>query len=151
MADDVDPAGVGLADAIGQVRAELERAIKDGEKSSVAFRAGPVELEFEVAFTRTGGVSGGFQLSVLSFGAKRDKSVGYDAPGEDRADPGGPGRPGHAHRGHRAARRRDPVNPADMRGGRGAGGAGGEPGGAHVGAAGRRHGTIPAGVGVPDR
>src|SRR5580704_7034668 len=74
MADEVDPAGVGLADAIGQVRAELEQAIKDGEKSPVAFRAGPVEMEFEVAFTRTGGVSGGFQLSVLSFGAKRDKS-----------------------------------------------------------------------------
>ena len=75
MADDVDPAGVGLADAIGQVRAELEQAIKDGQESSVAFRAGPVELEFEVAFTRTGGVSGGFQLSVLSFGAKREKSA----------------------------------------------------------------------------
>jgi hypothetical protein len=74
MAVEVDPAGVGLADAIGQVRAELEQAIKDGEKSPVAFRAGPVEMEFEVAFTRTGGVSGGFQLSVLSFGAKRDKS-----------------------------------------------------------------------------
>ena len=74
MADDGDMAGVGLADAIGQVRAELERAVKEGEKSPVAFRAGPVELEFEVAFTRTGGVSGGFQLSVLSFGAKRDKS-----------------------------------------------------------------------------
>ena len=74
MTDDVDPAGVGLADAIGQVRAELEQAIKDGEESPVAFRAGPVEMEFEVAFTRTGGVSGGFQLSVLSFGAKGEKS-----------------------------------------------------------------------------
>ena len=70
-----DPAGVGLADAIGQVRAELEQAIKDGEDSPVAFRAGPVEMEFEVAFTRTGGVSGGFQLSVLSFGAKGEKST----------------------------------------------------------------------------
>ena len=75
MADDVDPAGVGLADAIGQVRAQLEQAIKDGEESPVAFRAGPVEMEFEVAFTRTGGVSGGFQLSVLSFGAKGEKST----------------------------------------------------------------------------
>jgi hypothetical protein len=72
--DDVDPVGVGLADAIGQVRAELERAIEDGEHSAVAFRAGPVELEFEVAFTRTGGVQGGFQLSVLSFGAKGERS-----------------------------------------------------------------------------
>lgn len=76
MTEDVDAAGVGLADAIGQVRAELEQAIKDGESSSVAFRAGPVELEFEVAFTRTGGINGGFQLSVLSFGAKREKSAG---------------------------------------------------------------------------
>ena len=76
MTDAADPAGVGLADAIGQVRAELEQAIKDGEASPVAFRAGPVELEFEVAFTRTGGVKGGFQLSVLSFGANREKSAG---------------------------------------------------------------------------
>ncbi len=75
MTDDIDPPGVGLADAIGQVRAELEQAIKDGEESPVAFRAGPVEMEFEVAFTRTGGVSGGFQLSVLSFGAKGEKST----------------------------------------------------------------------------
>jgi hypothetical protein len=75
MAGDADPAGVGLADAIGQVRAELEQAVRDGEESPVAFRAGPVELEFEVAFTRTGGVSGGFQLSVLSFGARREKSA----------------------------------------------------------------------------
>jgi hypothetical protein len=75
MTDEVDPAGVGLADAIGQVRAELEHAIKDGEESPVAFRAGPVEMEFEVAFTRAGGVSGGFQLSVLSFGAKGEKST----------------------------------------------------------------------------
>jgi hypothetical protein len=76
MADDADFAGVGLADAIGQVRAELEQAVRDGQGSPVAFRAGPVELEFEVAFTRTGGVNGGFQLSVLSFGAKHEKSAG---------------------------------------------------------------------------
>jgi hypothetical protein len=76
MTDDVEPAGVGLADAIDQVRAELEQAIRNGQQSPVAFRPGPVELEFEVAFTRTGGVNGGFQLSVLSFGAKHEKSSG---------------------------------------------------------------------------
>ena len=75
MTDAADPAGLGLADAIGQVRVELEQAIKDGEDSPVAFRAGPVEMEFEVAFTRTGGINGGFQLSVLSFGAKGEKST----------------------------------------------------------------------------
>ena len=75
MADnEANLVGVGLADAIGQVRSELEQAITDGAQSAVAFRAGPVDLEFEVAFTRTGGVQGGFQLSVLSLGAKRERS-----------------------------------------------------------------------------
>ncbi len=75
MADDeANLVGVGLAEAIGQVRSELEKAITDGAQSAVAFRAGPVDLEFEVAFTRTGGVQGGFQLSVLSLGAKRERS-----------------------------------------------------------------------------
>jgi Trypsin-co-occurring domain 2 len=72
--NDAEPVGVGLADAISQVRMELERAIEEGAQSAVAFRAGPVDLEFEVAFTRTGGVAGGFQLSVLSLGAKRERS-----------------------------------------------------------------------------
>ena len=72
--DEREPVGIGLAEAIGQVRAELERAAKDGERSPMAFRPGPVELEFEVAFAHTGGVNGGLQLSVLSFGAKREHS-----------------------------------------------------------------------------
>lgn len=72
---DADPVGIGLAEAIGQVRSELEQAIKDGAGSDVAFRAGPVELEFEVAFARSGGVSGGFRLSVLSIEAKRDRTA----------------------------------------------------------------------------
>jgi len=72
--DGQDPLGVGLAEAIDQVRTELEQAIKDGERSAVAFRAGTVELEFEVAFAKTGGVEGGLQLSVLSFGAKGERS-----------------------------------------------------------------------------
>ena len=37
-----------LGDAIGAVRAELERAEREGEKSSLKFRTGPVELEFTV-------------------------------------------------------------------------------------------------------
>jgi hypothetical protein len=74
MQDNPDPVGIGLADAIGQVRTELEQAIKEGGLSAVAFRAGTVELEFEVAFARTGGIEGGFQLSVLSFGAKGERS-----------------------------------------------------------------------------
>jgi Trypsin-co-occurring domain 2 len=72
--DDNDLIGVGLAEAIDQVRTELEQAIKDGERSAVAFRAGPVELEFEVAFAKTASAQGGLQLSVLSFGAKGERS-----------------------------------------------------------------------------
>ena len=74
MTDEADPSGVGLADAIKQVRAELEEAIKEGAGSSVAFRAGTVEMEFEVAVTRTKGVNGGVQISVISFGAKGEKA-----------------------------------------------------------------------------
>jgi Trypsin-co-occurring domain 2 len=69
-----DLIGIGLADAIGQVRDELARAIEGGKTSPVAFRAGPVELEFEVGFARAGGIDGGFRLSVLSMGAKRERS-----------------------------------------------------------------------------
>ena len=74
MANESDPVGLGLAEAIGQVRKVLERAIEEGAQSAVAFRAGPVELEFEVGFAKTGGAHGGLQLSVLSLGAKREHS-----------------------------------------------------------------------------
>ena len=50
MEDNVS-AEVGLADAIGQVRAALARAVEAG-RDSRSFRAGPVELEFEVASRR---------------------------------------------------------------------------------------------------
>lgn len=72
--DETEPVGIGLAEAIGQVRAELARAIEEGKDSPVAFRAGPVDLEFEVGFQKTGAVDGGLQLSVLSLNAKRERS-----------------------------------------------------------------------------
>lgn len=72
--NETDDLGVGLADAIGQVRSELEQAIEEGAQSGVAFRAGSVQLEFEVAFTKVGGVDGGFRLSVLAVGAKRERA-----------------------------------------------------------------------------
>ena len=65
-----EPVGVGLADAISQVRAELEQALQEGKDSSIGFEAGPVELEFEIGFTKSREAGGGFQLSVLSLGAK---------------------------------------------------------------------------------
>jgi hypothetical protein len=66
--------GIGLADAIATVRRELERAIQEGETSALAFRAGPVEMEFQVSFSRTGSASAGVRAWVVSAGAKGELS-----------------------------------------------------------------------------
>ena len=72
--DDDEALGVGLADAIATVRRELERAIEEGEKSALAFRAGPVEMEFQVIFSKTGSASVGVRAWVVSAGAKGELS-----------------------------------------------------------------------------
>jgi hypothetical protein len=59
-----------LADTIAAVRRELASAQQAGVGQPVQFRTGPVELEFEVAVTRTGGGQAGVQLWVLTLGAK---------------------------------------------------------------------------------
>ena len=59
-----------LADTIAAVRRELSSAQAAGQGQPVQFRTGPVELEFEVAVTRTGGGQGGVQLWVLTLGGK---------------------------------------------------------------------------------
>jgi Trypsin-co-occurring domain 2 len=59
-----------LADTIAAVRRELSAAQAAGAGQAVQFRAGPVELEFEVAVTRTGGGQAGVQLWVLTVGGK---------------------------------------------------------------------------------
>ena len=69
-----EPVPVELAAAIGQVREQLTKAIEEGKGSPVAFRAGPVELEFEVAFTASGGADVGVRVWVVSAGAKGEVS-----------------------------------------------------------------------------
>jgi hypothetical protein len=64
--------GVGLAEAVEQVRAELEEAIKRGADSAVAFEAGPVEIEFDVAFTASGGGDASFRVWVVNVAARGD-------------------------------------------------------------------------------
>jgi hypothetical protein len=59
-----------LADTIAAVRRELSAAQAAGQGQPVLFRTGPVELEFEVAVTRTGGGQAGVQLWVLTLGGK---------------------------------------------------------------------------------
>ena len=61
---------VPLSTAIAEVRRELAKAIEEGRDSPVAFRAGPVELEFSVAFERTAGAEAGVRVWVVSVGAK---------------------------------------------------------------------------------
>jgi hypothetical protein len=68
--------GPGLADAIELVRSQLEEAIERGSASSVAFEAGPVELEFDVVFSATGGGDAGVRLWVVSVGAKSEVTRG---------------------------------------------------------------------------
>ena len=48
-----------LADTIAAVRRELSAAQAAGSGQAVQFRTGPVELELEVAVTRTGGGQAG--------------------------------------------------------------------------------------------
>lgn len=69
-----EPVPVELAVAIGQVREQLAKAIEEGQDSPVAFRAGPVELEFDVAFTASGGADVGVRVWVVSVGAKGEVS-----------------------------------------------------------------------------
>jgi Trypsin-co-occurring domain 2 len=59
-----------LAETIAAVRRELSSAQQAGQGQPVQFRTGPVELEFEVAVTRTGGGEAGVQLWVVTLGAK---------------------------------------------------------------------------------
>jgi hypothetical protein len=55
-----------LADTIAAVRRELSSAQTAGQGQSVQFRTGPVELEFEVAVTRSGGGEAGVHVWVLT-------------------------------------------------------------------------------------
>jgi hypothetical protein len=68
--DDGDSKLPSLADTIAAVRRELSAAQAAGQGQSIQFRTGPVELEFEVAVTRTGGGQAGVQLWVLTLGGK---------------------------------------------------------------------------------
>ena len=70
---DIDSAEIELAAAIGQVREQLARAIVQGKDSPIAFRAGPVEMEFEVTFSKTVGGYAGVRVWVVSAGAKGEQ------------------------------------------------------------------------------
>jgi Trypsin-co-occurring domain 2 len=62
-----------LADTIAAVRRELSSAQEAGQEQAVQFRTGPVELEFDVAVTRTRGGQAGVQIWVLTLGGKLER------------------------------------------------------------------------------
>jgi hypothetical protein len=68
---------IGLAEAISQVRSELERAIAAGATSKLAFRAGSVEMEFEVALARSASGEAGVHVWVVSVGGKGELSSSH--------------------------------------------------------------------------
>jgi hypothetical protein len=65
-----DEEPIGLAEAIGRVRTELEDARVRGEGEELRFRLGEVSLEFGVELKREGGAEAGIKLWVVSVGAK---------------------------------------------------------------------------------
>lgn len=72
---DTEP--VGLAEAIGTVRAELARAQAEGEASDWRFSVEQVSLEFSVQFHRAGEGGAGLRLGVVE--ARLGGSVSRDA------------------------------------------------------------------------
>jgi hypothetical protein len=60
---------IGLPEAIEAVRAELRRAVVQGEDQDIQFSVGEVQLEFQVGVTREGTVDGKFNVWVLELGA----------------------------------------------------------------------------------
>jgi hypothetical protein len=60
---------IGLPEAIEAVRAELRRAVAQGEDQDIQFPVGELQLEFQVGVTREGTVDGKLRVWVLEFGA----------------------------------------------------------------------------------
>jgi hypothetical protein len=72
---DVEP--IGLAEAIGSVRAELARAQAEGAESDWRFTVEQVSLEFSVQFHRAGEGGAGLRLGVVE--ARLGGSVSHDS------------------------------------------------------------------------
>nr|WSX53771.1 hypothetical protein OG409_35540 [Streptomyces sp. NBC_00974] len=72
----VDGAWVGLAEAVQQLRAELEIAMAEGAEKQLRFELGPIEMEFQVDLRRIGGAEGGLRWGVVSLGGKKELSSG---------------------------------------------------------------------------
>jgi hypothetical protein len=72
-----DSQPIGLAEAIGTVRAELTRAQAEGAQSDWRFSVEQVSLEFAVQFHRAGEGGAGLRLGVVE--ARLGGSVSHDS------------------------------------------------------------------------
>ncbi|KJE22973.1 hypothetical protein FF36_02747 [Frankia torreyi] len=70
----MDGPWVGLADAIGAVRAELIAAMVAGADAPIRFSVEPVELELGIEVRTGGKADGGVRIGVVSIGASGEKS-----------------------------------------------------------------------------
>ncbi|MEU2420796.1 trypco2 family protein [Streptomyces sp. NPDC007851] len=89
-----DPEPIGLAEAIGAVRAELVRAQAEGAESDWRFSVEQVSLEFSVQFHRGGEGGAGLRLGVVD--ARVGGSVSHESTHRVQVDlkplPGADGR-----------------------------------------------------------
>ena len=66
----MDEIGIPLADAIGELRSELQTAMEQGKDEELKFRLGDVELEFHIGVTKEAGGGGGIKFWLVSLEAK---------------------------------------------------------------------------------
>jgi Trypsin-co-occurring domain 2 len=61
---------VSLADAVGALRAELTRALWDGQREHLRFKVAPVELTLQVAVTKSAEGTAGVKWWLIGLGGK---------------------------------------------------------------------------------
>lgn len=75
MPEEKSFAGVGLSDAIQQLRSELANAMARAPKTGLRFQPGPVELSLQVAVTNNLGGKAGIKWWVIEAGAEASREV----------------------------------------------------------------------------
>jgi hypothetical protein len=65
-----DQSLIPLANAIGDLRAELLNALEEGRGKQLQFRLQPIELQLQIAVTRDAEGSGGVKFWVIELGGK---------------------------------------------------------------------------------
>jgi hypothetical protein len=69
------PGGVGLAEAIEALRAELAQAMENAPEHGVRFRPGPVELTVEAALTKNFGGKAGIKWWLIEAGGEASRGT----------------------------------------------------------------------------